>query len=75
MADWLRDHGVDTVYVMGLAADYCVKFTALDALKEGFETFLITDATRGVNLNPGDTEQAFKEVAEAGGKLVLIENL
>ncbi|MEO0625871.1 MAG: bifunctional nicotinamidase/pyrazinamidase [Bacteroidota bacterium] len=70
LSEWLQEQGVKTVYIMGLAADYCVKFTALDALKEGFETYLITDATRGVNLNPGDTEQAFKEVAEAGGKLV-----
>ncbi|MEL6669450.1 MAG: bifunctional nicotinamidase/pyrazinamidase [Bacteroidota bacterium] len=70
LSEWLQEQGVKTVYIMGLAADYCVKYTALDALKEGFETYLITDATRGVNLNPGDTEQAFKEVAEAGGKLV-----
>ncbi|MEO0789251.1 MAG: bifunctional nicotinamidase/pyrazinamidase, partial [Bacteroidota bacterium] len=65
LSEWLQKQGVKTVDIMGLAADYCVKFTALDALKEGFETYLITDATRGVNLNPGDTEQAFKEVAEA----------
>ena len=70
MAEWLKEQGVDTVFVMGLAADYCVKFTALDALKEGFTTYLITDATRGVNLEEGDVERAFAEVAEAGGQLV-----
>ncbi|MEM8584161.1 MAG: bifunctional nicotinamidase/pyrazinamidase [Bacteroidota bacterium] len=75
LAEWLRDRGVDSVYVMGLAADYCVKFTALDALKEGFDTYLITDATRGVNLEAGDTEKAFAEVEEAGGKLILAEKV
>ncbi|MEM6396318.1 MAG: bifunctional nicotinamidase/pyrazinamidase [Bacteroidota bacterium] len=75
LAEWLREQGVETVYVMGLAADYCVKFTALDALKEGFETYLITDATRGVNLEAGDTEKAFEEVETAGGKLVQLADV
>ena len=70
LADYLRGKGVAGVAVVGLAADYCVKFTALDALKEGFQTQLITDAARGVNLQPEDTRQAFAAVAKAGGQLM-----
>jgi len=70
MGDYLKEKGVDTVYVVGLAADYCVKFTVLDALELGFTTYLVTDATRGVNLEPDDTEKALKEMAEKGAILI-----
>lgn len=70
LGDFLKTKGVDTVYIMGLAADYCVKFTTLDALDLGFETYLIEDGTRGVELNKGDVEAAFKEMEEAGAILV-----
>ena len=66
LADWLRDAGVDTVYVMGLATDYCVKFTALDARAEGFATYLVEDGCRGVELAPGDSERAIDELRAAG---------
>lgn len=64
--DLLRARGVRRVFVCGLAADYCVKFTALDAAALGYETVLLTDATRAVNLQPGDFERAMAEVAAAG---------
>ena len=67
---FLFDRGVEEVYVMGLAADFCVKFTALDAVGLGFRTFLVTDGTRGVNLQPEDTERAFAEMEAAGIQLV-----
>lgn len=70
MAEWLREEGVDTVYVMGLATDYCVKFTALDAASEGFKTLLIADGCRGVNLSAGDSEAAIEEMAAAGITIV-----
>jgi nicotinamidase/pyrazinamidase len=70
MGDWLREQGIDTVYVMGLATDYCVKFTALDALELGFTTYLIEDGTRGVNLAEGDVDQAIAEMREKGVKIV-----
>ena len=70
MGDWLKEQGVDTVYVMGLATDYCVKFTALDALELGFTTYLIEDASRGVNLSPGDVDKAVEEMAAKGVKLI-----
>lgn len=70
MGDWLKEQGVKTVYVMGLATDYCVKFTALDALGLGFRTYLIEDASRGVNLSPSDVDKAVAEMAEKGVSII-----
>jgi nicotinamidase/pyrazinamidase len=58
LADYLREQHVRRVYISGLATDYCVKFTALDAVQLGFETYVIEDACRGVNLTPGDVDRA-----------------
>lgn len=66
LGDYLQEKGVTSVFVCGLATDFCVKFTALDALSLGFETFLIEDASRGVNLNPGDVKKAVTEMKAAG---------
>lgn len=66
LADELRKRGVTAVDVCGLATDYCVKFTALDAVAEGFETRLLLDACRGVDLNPGDIATAIDVMREAG---------
>jgi nicotinamidase/pyrazinamidase len=63
---WLRGEGVDAVFICGLATDYCVKFTALDARQLGFETTLIADASAGVNLQPGDSEAAIQQMMGAG---------
>jgi nicotinamidase/pyrazinamidase len=68
--EWLREHGVTAVSVCGLALDYCVKFTILDALELGFETTLIRDATRAVELAPGDGERAVAEIRARSGKVV-----
>lgn len=69
LADFLRSEKVDQVAVMGLATDYCVRFTALDAMKEGFETTLILDGCRGVELQPGDIAKAIDELQRAGVKI------
>jgi nicotinamidase/pyrazinamidase len=66
MAEWLRERGVTHVTICGLATDYCVKFTALDAIDEGFEVTLSTAASRGVNLQPGDIERAMDEMKQRG---------
>jgi len=66
LGDFLKDRGVDQVYVLGLATDYCVQFTALDAASLGFETTLIEDASRGVDLHPGDVQKAINEMRRAG---------
>jgi nicotinamidase/pyrazinamidase len=66
----LRERGVDRVHVGGLALDYCVKHTALDARRHGFDTVVHLDATRPVELQPGDAERAVKELREAGVEVV-----
>jgi len=66
LADLLRREGVGRICVGGLATDYCVKHTVLDGLREGFEVVLLEDATRGVNLQPEDSEQAIEEMIQAG---------
>lgn len=66
LGDYLKERGVEEVYVMGLATDYCVKFTALDALGLGFKTYLIEDGCRGVNLSEGDVEKALEEMVSHG---------
>ena len=66
LGDWLREQGVKQVDVCGLATDYCVKFTALDAARLGFKTRVIEDACRGVNLQPGDVAKAILEMKAAG---------
>ena len=63
------------MFVGGLATDYCVKNTVLDALKSGFETALLTDAVRGVELNPGDSEKAVEEMIGKGADGVSLENI
>jgi nicotinamidase/pyrazinamidase len=71
LGDFLKARGIAQVYICGLATDYCVKWTALDAIALGFETFVIADATRGVNLSPNDSENALLEVSAAGGNVVV----
>jgi nicotinamidase/pyrazinamidase len=66
MAGWLRERGVTRVTVCGLATDYCVKFTALDAIDEGFGVALALDACRGVDLTPGDITRAVEEMMARG---------
>jgi nicotinamidase/pyrazinamidase len=66
LADWLRAQGVTSVTVCGLATDYCVKFTALDAVAEGFATRLHLPACRGVDLQAGDVEAAVGEMRAHG---------
>ena len=58
------------LYIAGLAADYCVKCSVLDACRLGFNTFVIKDAVREIDLNPGDIEKAFKEMKNAGAKII-----
>jgi len=62
----LRERGVTRVVVTGLATDYCVKATALDAVRLGFPTTALTDAMAAVDLEPGDGDRALAELAEAG---------
>jgi len=70
LAEWLRERGVSDIDVVGLATDYCVKFTALDAVQEGFRVHLIEDACRGVNLAPDDTGRALDQMRSAGVRVI-----
>jgi nicotinamidase/pyrazinamidase len=71
--EYLRQQGVTDVYVCGLATDYCVKFTALDAVRLGFRTHLVADASRGVDLQPGDVQRAIEEMSHAGVEVTASE--
>jgi nicotinamidase/pyrazinamidase len=66
LGDYLKERGVTDVVIVGLATDYCVKFTALDAVMLGFDTTVVADACRGVEVNEGDTARAVAEMAAAG---------
>lgn len=66
---WLREQGVTDLTVLGLATDYCVKYTVLDALHLGFAVTLVTEGCRAVNLAPGDGEAAIAEMAAAGAQI------
>jgi nicotinamidase/pyrazinamidase len=62
----LRSRGVDEVHLVGLATDYCVQATALDAVELGFRTVMLTEGTRGVDLQPGDCQRAIERMRAAG---------
>ena len=66
LGEWLKAQCVTEVFVCGLATDYCVKFTALDAAKMGFKTHFLEDASRGVNLEFDDVKNAIEEMKRAG---------
>jgi nicotinamidase/pyrazinamidase len=69
LAELLRERGVDHVTVVGLATDYCVKNTALDALRNGFGVTVDSNAVRAVEVEPGDGERALEAVRAAGGSI------
>ena len=71
----LRSLKVESVVVAGLATDYCVKNTVLDALKAGFDTAVILDGIRAVNVAPGDGERAVEEMRRAGARTVVSDNI
>ena len=75
MGEYLREQGVDEVFVVGLATDYCVHFTAADAAELGFQTIVISDATRGVNLQKGDVDRALVALQEQGVRILLSSEL
>lgn len=73
LKEYLKSKNVDEVIVLGLATDYCVKFTALDARQLGLKTTLIRDGSRAVNLQPGDEAQAIEEMTKVGVKVMTSE--
>ncbi|HZB55412.1 MAG TPA: isochorismatase family protein, partial [Reyranella sp.] len=69
LAGYLKERRVNTVFVTGLATDFCVAWTAMDARKLGFTTYVIEDATRAIDLN-GSLAAAWKKMTEAGVKRI-----
>jgi nicotinamidase/pyrazinamidase len=75
LAEKLRERSVARLFVAGLATDYCVKETVLDALGAGFEAFVIRDAVRGVDAPPGSADRALEEMGRRGARIVASEDL
>jgi nicotinamidase/pyrazinamidase len=69
LARILRDRDVDQVFVCGLATDYCVRASAIDACGEGFDVTVVEDAVRGVEVSEGDSDRAFGDMREAGARI------
>src|SRR5262249_19569555 len=70
LRDRLKQKRIDRLYVLGLATDYCVKFTVLDALEQGFEVWLVEDGCRAVNLSPDDGDKAIEEMRAKGATII-----
>jgi nicotinamidase/pyrazinamidase len=68
--DYLRKRNITELYLAGLTTEYCVKSTALDALQKGYKTYVIANATAGVEAQPGDEQKAIREMDTAGVKII-----
>jgi nicotinamidase/pyrazinamidase len=75
LSTYLKKNQIDRVFICGLALDFCVKFTALDAKELEFDTFLVINGTRAVNLNPEDGKDSLAELEAAGVKLITSDDL
>lgn len=71
----LKGKGTKILCIGGLATDYCVKHTVLDAIKEGFEVFFLEDGSKGVDVNIGDSKKAIDDMVSAGAKRIVFSNL
>ena len=67
--EYLKSKNVTQLYICGLATDFCVKFTGLDALKQGYKTVVLEDLCKGVNMTPADSDKALNELRNAGGAI------
>lgn len=74
LAGYLKERAIDTVFVVGIATDFCVAWTAIDAENLGFKTYVIEDATKGIDLN-GSLQQAWENMRAAGVKRIQIKDL
>jgi nicotinamidase/pyrazinamidase len=75
LAHYLRKRSIKDIYLMGLALDYCVKYSALDARQLGLNTHVILDGCRGIELEPGDIGRALDEMKRAGAVLLKSSDL
>jgi nicotinamidase/pyrazinamidase len=75
LEQYLTEHDLNDLYFVGLTTDYCVKYSALDALELGFQTTIIKDACKAISLHPKDEEKALFEMQNAGAKVTFSKNL
>jgi nicotinamidase/pyrazinamidase len=75
LAHYLEKRGIEDIYLMGLALDYCVKYSALDARQLGLKTHVILDGCRGIELKPGDIDRALEEMKPAGATILKSQDL
>lgn len=71
LAEYLKEQGIDELYIVGLATDYCVKYSVLDARRLGFKTYVIVDGCRGIDLKQGDIATALAAMQQAGAHLLM----
>lgn len=74
LAGYLRERGIDTVFVVGIATDFCVAWTAIDACKLRFKTYVIADATKGIDLN-GSLQHAWQDMLSHGVKRIYVKDI
>lgn len=72
---WLQRHQIDTLYMMGLATDYCVKYSVMDALHLGYRVVVITDGCRGVNIKPEDSKISLQQMQTLGATLMTLSDV
>lgn len=75
LAEDLRNQGINRLFIGGLATDYCVKHTVLDALDLGFDVILLEDAIRGVDVTAGDSDKAIRDMVEKGAKTATFDQI
>lgn len=75
LAEYLKKNNIDELYVTGLTAEYCVKQTVLDSLKNGFKTFVIKDGVEGIYQHENDVENAFAEMEKAGAVILTSDKI
>lgn len=74
LAGYLRERGIDTVFVVGIATDFCVAWTAIDACELGFKTYVVADATKGIDLN-GSLQHAWQDMLSHGVKRIYVKDI
>ncbi|MEG0344457.1 MAG: isochorismatase family protein, partial [Acinetobacter sp.] len=74
LAGYLKERGIDTVFIVGIATDFCVAWTAMDAAKLGFKTFVISDATKAIDLQ-GSLQHAWQDMLAVGVKRVVANQI
>ncbi len=74
LSGYLRERNIDTLYAVGLATDFCVKWSVIDGMEEGFDVFVVKDAVKGIDID-GSVDQAWQEMLDAGAEKVSSEDL